>query len=181
VLEESDTELDIPDRRLALMFACAHPAIEPGIRAPLMLQLVLGFDAARIASAFLVAPSTMGQRLSRAKNKIRTAGIPLRIPEREEWPERLAAVLDAVYAAFAEGWSDAGELDSGRRDLAEEALFLGDRVAVLTPGPGHVRTIVDVPFAKEERSWAALNGHAHFGPLRDRLLSLVRVPDRVAI
>jgi len=63
----------------------------------------------------------------------------------------------------------------------EEALFLGDRVAVLTPGPGHVRTIVDVPFAKEERSWAALNGHAHFGPLRDRLLSLVRVPARVAI
>src|SRR2546423_1723443 len=67
---------EIPDQRLALMFACAHPAIEPGIRAPLILHTVLGFDAATIASAFLVAPATMGQRLSRAKNKIREASVP---------------------------------------------------------------------------------------------------------
>ena len=72
----------IPDDRLALMFACAHPAIDPAIRAPLMLQTILGFDAAAIASAFLVSPATMGQRLVRAKAKIRQAGIPLRVPER---------------------------------------------------------------------------------------------------
>jgi RNA polymerase sigma-70 factor (ECF subfamily) len=65
----------VPDRRLGLLFACAHPGIDPGVRAPLMLQVVLGFDAATIASAFLVAPATMGQRLARAKAKIRQAGI----------------------------------------------------------------------------------------------------------
>src|SRR6185437_16139394 len=86
--------------------ACAHPAIDPGIRAPLILQTILGFDAAAIASAFLVAPAAMGQRLVRAKHKIRRAGIPLRVPGRGELAERLGAVLDAVYAAFAEGWSD---------------------------------------------------------------------------
>ena len=88
------------------MFACAHPAIEPGIRAPLILQTILGFDAATIASAFLVSPATMGQRLVRAKSKIRQAGIPFRVPERADLRERLEAVLEAIYAAFAEGWSD---------------------------------------------------------------------------
>ena len=84
-------ETSIPDERLSLMFTCAHPAIEPVVRAPLMLQSVLGFDAATIASAFLVSPATMSQRLVRAKNKIKQAGIPFRIPERDELPARLAA------------------------------------------------------------------------------------------
>ena len=77
---------EIPDRRLGLMFACAHPAIDRAIRAPLMLQAILGLDAARIASAFLISPATMSQRLVRAKNKIRQAGIPLDIPGRSELP-----------------------------------------------------------------------------------------------
>ena len=76
----------------------------PAIRAPLMLQAVLGLDAAPIASAFLMSPAAMGQRLVRAKTKIRQAGIPLKIPEREELPARLETVLDAIYAAFSEGW-----------------------------------------------------------------------------
>ena len=95
---------EIPDSRLALMFACAHPAIDPAIRTPLILQTILGLDAATIASAFLVAPSAMGQRLVRAKSKIRQAGIPLRVPDRSGLGERLDAVLQAIYAAFAEGW-----------------------------------------------------------------------------
>src|SRR5262249_3515870 len=74
-------DVEIPDRRLALMFACAHPAIEAGVRAPLMLQVIVGLDAKRIASAFLLSPATMGKRLVRAKTKIRQAGIPFRIPE----------------------------------------------------------------------------------------------------
>src|SRR5262249_19356191 len=126
--------LTIPDQRLALMFACAHPAIDAGIRAPLILQVVLGLDAATIGSAFLMAPTTMGQRLVRAKTKIRQAGIPFRIPEGEGLGDRLAAVLEAIYAVFAEGWADAAGTDVARRDLAEEAIYLGHLVTELLPG-----------------------------------------------
>ena len=97
-LDEASAEGGIPDERLRLMFACAHPAIDAGVRAPLILHAVLGFDAAAIASAFLVAPSTMGQRLVRAKSRIRQAGIPFRVPERDELAGRLHAVLEAIYA-----------------------------------------------------------------------------------
>lgn len=124
---------EIPDERLALMFACAHPAIDTGIRAPLILQTVLGFDAATIASAFLVAPSTMGQRLVRAKQKIALAGIPFRLPERSDLPQRLDAVLEAIYATFTEGWSDPAGTEARRRNLAEEGIWLGRLVASLLP------------------------------------------------
>ena len=124
---------EIPDERLALMFACAHPAIEAGIRAPLILQTVLGFDAATVASAFLVAPATMGQRLVRAKQKIALAGIPFRVPERADLPERLGAVLEAIYATFTEGWSDPAGTEARRRNLAEEGIWLGRLVASLLP------------------------------------------------
>jgi RNA polymerase sigma-70 factor, ECF subfamily len=124
---------EIPDERLALMFACAHPAIDAGIRAPLILQTVLGFDAATVASAFLVAPATMGQRLVRTKQKIALAGIPFRLPERSDLPERLGAVLEAIYAAFTEGWSDPAGTEARRRNLAEEAIWLGRLVASLLP------------------------------------------------
>src|SRR5882724_5358697 len=126
-------DLEVPDQRLALMFACAHPAIDAGIRAPLILQVVLGLDAAMIASAFLMSPSTMGQRLVRAKNKIREAGIPFRVPERDELPARLDTVLDAIYAAYAEGWADATGADAARRELAGEAIYLGRLVTALLP------------------------------------------------
>lgn len=122
-----------PDDRLTLMFACAHPAIDHAVRAPLMLQTILGLDAATIASAFLVAPATMGQRLSRAKAKIRQAGIPFRLPEAEALPERLDAVLDAVYTAFTQGWTDPAGLDARRQHLAEEGLWLGRLLAALLP------------------------------------------------
>jgi RNA polymerase sigma-70 factor (ECF subfamily) len=124
---------EIPDQRLALMFACAHPAIEAGIRAPLILQVVLGLDAKTIASAFLTSPSAMSKRLVRAKDKIRQAGIPFSIPDREELPARLETVLDAIYAAFTEGWTDPGGTDAARRDLTEEVMFLARLVTQLLP------------------------------------------------
>jgi predicted RNA polymerase sigma factor len=154
-------DVQIPDHRLALMFACAHPAMEAGIRAPLILQVLLGLDAAMIASAFLISPATMGQRLVRAKDKIRQAGIPFRIPETEELPGRLGAVLDAIYAAFSEGWADSGGTDVARRDLAEEALFLGQLVAELA-----------LMLHAEARRPARRNAHGEYVPLAEQDPSL---------
>lgn len=131
--DDAPDDIVIPDDRLALLFACAHPAIEANIHAPLMLQVVLGLDAKRIASAFLMSPAAMSKRLVRAKEKIRQAGIPFRIPEREELAARLDTVLDAVYAAFADGWSDPGGADAARRDLTEEAIFLAKLAVELLP------------------------------------------------
>jgi predicted RNA polymerase sigma factor len=123
----------LPDRRLALLFACAHPALDAAIRTPLMLQVVLGLETKTIASAFLISPAAMSKRLVRAKNKIRAAGIPFSVPEREELPDRLAAVLEAVYAAYAQGWTDPAGIDTERRDLAGEALFLAQLLVDLLP------------------------------------------------
>src|SRR5262249_42929347 len=116
-IEVAAATKEIPDQRLGLMFACAHPAIEVSVRAPLMLQVVLGLDGKTIASAFLMSPAAMSKRLVRAKDKIRQAGISFRVPEREELSARLDAVLHAIYAAFAEGWTDPCGTDVVRRDL----------------------------------------------------------------
>lgn len=123
----------IPDERLRLMFVCAHPSIDPGIRCALMLQSVLGLDARQIAAAFLVAPATMAQRLVRAKAKIRTERIPFDEPEARELPSRTAAVLEAIYAAFSLS-TDRVHMDDGRADdLISEALYLSELAAALLP------------------------------------------------
>jgi predicted RNA polymerase sigma factor len=162
----------IPDERLALLFACAHPAIEPAIRAPLMLQAVLGLDAARIASAFLMSPTAMSQRLVRAKSKIRQAGIPFRIPEPEELAGRLSAVLDAIYAAFAEGWTDGGGSDPARRDLAEEAIFLGRLVTELLPGEPEALGLLALMLHAEARHHARRGPAGEYVPLAEQDQSL---------
>ncbi len=131
MLAESDTAF--PDERLKLLFVCAHPAIAPAARTPLMLQVVLGLDAARIASAFLVQPAAMGQRLSRAKAKIRDAGISFEVPGPDELAPRLDAVLEAIYAAYGSGWDDVAGADPRRRGLATEAIELGRLVVQLLP------------------------------------------------
>lgn len=124
--------MEFPDERLRLLFLCAHPAIDPGIQAPLMLQTVLGLTAGRIAAAFLVAPATMGQRLVRAKAKIREARIPFVLPGAEALPARSAAVLQAIYAAYTTGWEGRG--DAGRnRGLTQEAELLARLCAALLP------------------------------------------------
>jgi RNA polymerase sigma-70 factor (ECF subfamily) len=123
----------IPDERLGLMFACSHPEIEASARTPLMLQTVLGLEAGRIASAFLVAPATMSQRLVRAKARIGEAGIAFAIPERDELASRLDAVLSAIYAAYGSGWDAIGGADPHGENLAEEAIWLGRVVCGLLP------------------------------------------------
>jgi len=158
----------IPDQRLALMFACAHPAIDAGIRAPLILQVILGLDAKAIASAFLTSPVAMGKRLGRAKEKIRQAGIPFGIPEREELPGRLDSVLEAIYAAFAEGWSDPGGTDAARRDLTEEALFLARLVTELLPEEPEALGLLALVLHAEARRRARRTAEGEFVPLGEQ-------------
>ncbi len=171
-LGSAEDDAIIPDHRLALMFTCAHPAIEPGVRAPLILQVVLGLNAAMIASAFLMSPATMGQRLVRAKNKIKQAGIPFRIPEQEELAGRLDAVLDAIYATFAEGWTDPGGTDVARRDLAEEALFLGRLVTELLPQEPEALGLLALMLHAEARRSARRNEEGDYVPLAEQDTSL---------
>ncbi len=122
---ESEGE-SFADERLKLLFVCAHPAIDPAAQTPLMLQTVLGLDAARIAAVFLEQPATMSQRLVRAKAKIKDAGMRFAVPDTDELPDRLDAVLQAIYAAFTAGWEDGGELSG-------EAIWLARTVLALMP------------------------------------------------
>lgn len=167
-LEAAAAVAKIPDERLAMMFACTHPAIDAGIRAPLILQVVLGLDAKVIASAFLTSPAAMGKRLVRAKEKIRQAGIPFSVPEHEELPERLEAVLDAIYAAFTEGWTDPGGADVTRRDLTEEAMFLARLVTELLPEDPEGLGLLALMLHAEARRRGRRDEGGEFVPLADQ-------------
>jgi predicted RNA polymerase sigma factor len=167
-LDAAAADADIPDQRLALMFACAHPAIEASIRAPLILQVVLGLDAKTIASAFLTSPVAMSKRLVRAKDKIRQASIPFSVPEREELPARLETVLDTIYAAFAEGWTDPGGTDAARRDLADEALFLSRVVTELLPSEPEALGLLALMLHAESRRPARRNPNGDYVPLAEQ-------------
>ncbi|TGQ02370.1 MULTISPECIES: RNA polymerase sigma factor [unclassified Mesorhizobium] len=171
IAEETEarmTDEDLPDERLRLMFACAHPAIEPGVRAPLILQTILGFDAATIASAFLLSPATMGQRLVRAKSRIRETGIPFRVPERAELGERLDAVLEAIYAAFAEGWSDPTGTETRHRNLATEGIWLGRLVASLLPDEPEALGLLSLMLFAEARRAARRDTAGDYVPLAEQ-------------
>lgn len=169
-IEQDPTE--IPDERLRLMFACAHPAIDTAVRAPLMLQTILGFDAATIASAFLVAPATMSQRLVRAKNKIQQARIPFAVPDRHAMAERIETVLDAVYAAFTEGWSDPVGTEPHRRNLAEEGIWLGRLLAALLPQEPEVLGLLALMLYAEARRHARRTPMGDYVPLAEQDVAL---------
>jgi RNA polymerase sigma-70 factor (ECF subfamily) len=172
-VEEEVARAETPDRRLGLMFACAHPEIEPAARTPLMLQTVLGFSAERIASAFLVAPASMSQRLVRAKRRIAEAQIAFDTPEPEAWPARLDAVLDAIYAAYSEGWSDAEGADSSRLALAEEGVWLGRVLASQVPNEPEALGLLALMLHLEARRPARAM-HGDFVPLDEQDVSLWR-------
>lgn len=166
-LEEAGNDAGaIPDRRLALMFACAHPAIESGMRAPLILQTILGLTAEEIASAFLISPATMGQRLVRAKARIRDAGVPFAIPETTDLPDRLGAVLDAVYAAYSKGWTDTAT--PGTPELAGEAIWLGRLLVSLLPEEPEAKGLLALMLYAEARRPARRDDAGAYVPLEQQ-------------
>ena len=160
----------IPDRRLALMFACAHPAIDCGMHAPLILQTILGLTAEDIAAAFLVPPATMGQRLVRAKTRIRDAGIPFGVPENEELAERVQGVLDAIYAAYSKGWNEVG--DAGVPEIAEEAVWLARLVVSLLPDEPEAKGMLALMLYAEARRPARRDAAGAYIPLEQQDTSL---------
>jgi len=168
-------ETNYPDERLKLLLVCAHPAIDSAMHTPLMLQTVLGLDAARIASAFLVSPKTMGQRLVRAKTKIRDGGIGFEVPERSQLPQRLDAVLEAIYAAFGIGWDDMAGVDQHGRGLAEEAIWLARVLLELMPG-AEAQGLLALMLHCEARRHARRDRNGQYVPLSEQDPTLWSLP-----
>ena len=174
--EEMSDAAEFPDERLKLLFVCAHPAIDPAIHTPLMLQVVLGLDAATIASAFLTLPATMGQRLTRAKRKIRDAGIAFEVPDGRALPERLGAVLEAIYAAYGSGWDDVAGADPRRKGLVEEAIWLARVLLQLIPDEPEARGLLALMLYCESRRPARRASDGSYVPISDQDTSLWTAP-----
>ena len=139
-LEDDATEMEwddegVEDDQLRLIFTCCHPALSPEARIALTLREVCGLTTEEIARAFLTAPSTLAQRIVRAKAKIRDAGIPYQVPSQAELPERLDTVLQVIYLVFNEGYSASSGDSLTRSDLSGEAIRLARLLIELLPEP----------------------------------------------
>lgn len=158
----------IPDYRLRLLFVCAHPALDAGVRTPLMLQVVLGLPTARMAAAFVVSPAAMAQRLVRAKAKIRDARIRFELPERCDMPQRLDDVLEAIYAAYGICWDAVDGGDDTGGHLVDEALHLCRLLVAAMPEEPEPRGLLALILYCEARRRARRNERGEFLPLSEQ-------------
>ena len=163
----------IPDERLRLMLVCAHPEIDADVRTPLMLQVVLGLEARQIASALLLKPATLAQRLVRAKTRIRESGLRFELPQAEDLAARSHAVLDAVYGAYTLGWHHTAlDSPSTQTELASEALFLAELCASLlpakSPASAEALGLLALLWFCEARRDASLGPGGEFVPLHQQ-------------
>jgi RNA polymerase sigma-70 factor, ECF subfamily len=165
------TDLDVgspSDDLLRLIFTCCHPALSSDSRVALTLRTVLGLTTAEIARTFLVPDATIGQRISRAKRKIKVAKIPYRVPADHELPERLPVVLATLYAAFTAGHhAPVGPLDA-RGDVAEETIRVARLLATLMPDEPEVWGLLALMLATHARRAARLDERGHVGLLADQ-------------
>jgi RNA polymerase sigma-70 factor (ECF subfamily) len=170
----ASSDAEFPDERLKLLFLCADPAIHPDVHTPLMLQVVLGLDAATIAAAFLVSPAAMSQRLVRAKAKIRDAGMAFDLPPARELPHRIGAVTEAIYAAYWRGWEDVTGADPKHNGLAEEAVWLARVLVKLMPGEPEARGLLALMLHCEARRGARRSADGRYVPLSEQDVRLWR-------
>ncbi|MEP6729157.1 MAG: DUF6596 domain-containing protein [bacterium] len=166
--EETGDPDGLPDERLKLLFVCAHPAIDADMHTPLMLQVVLGLDAVAIGRALLVAPKTIGQRLVRAKTKIRQAQIAFEIPDARQIPARLEAVLNAIYAAYGNSWEDATGANQRIAELGQEAIWLARVLREQLPNDPEVRGLLALMLHCEARRPARRSADGRFVPLSEQ-------------
>ncbi len=152
----------IPDERLRLIFTCCHPAIERKSQIALTLRTLGGLSTRDIAHAFLDQEATMGQRIARAKAKIAAARIPFAVPDPDEWPERLGAVLSVVYLIFNAGYTAGPATGS---DLAEEAIWLGQLLDQLRPGDPEIEGFRALMLLSHARRKARVDAHGVGVPL----------------
>jgi predicted RNA polymerase sigma factor len=170
VLERSsEPEPDeFPDQRVELLFVCAHPALDADVHTPLMLQSVLGLDAARIAQAFLVSPAAMRQRLVRAKRKIRDTGMAFELPHEAELAPRLEAVLEAIYATYGLAWDEVVGGDAAAHELASEALWLARVLLRRMPDDPEVRGLLALLLFCDSRRTTRRGVDGRYTPLSEQ-------------